>query len=114
MKNAFTKWYNYLFATALSVLSAGIALILYFAINDPKAFPLVYISYVMLFSAVIYIGGGFIGQDIYRGIKRKETKNWDYPLEQKYLDVAWRIFMPFLTSGVVLLISGLVTYLIFR
>ena len=114
MKSAFTKWYNYLFALALSALSAGIALILCFAIHNSSVFPLVYISYVMLFSAVIYIGGGFIWQDIYRATKRKETKNWDYPLEQKYIDVAWRIFMPFLTSGAILLISGLVTYLIFR
>ncbi len=114
MKKAFTKWYNYLLALGLCALAVGISLAIYFIINNQDKWPAIYISYVLLFSGVIYIGGGFISQDIYRGIKRKQTKNWDYPLEQKFLDVAWRIFMPFLVSGVLLLISGLITFLIFR
>ena len=114
MKNALCKWYNYLIAVGLIGVVAIVAIVPYFAIKDPNIWPRVYISYVSLFSAVIYVGGGFIAQDIYRAFQRKKTKNWDYPLEQKYIDKAWLIFLPFLLAAVVLLISGLITYPFFR
>ena len=114
MKNAFKKWYTYLFMVGLIGVAALIATIPFFAINDPKAWPKVFISYTLLLAGVIYLGGGFIGQDIYRAFKRKETKNWDYPLEQKYVNKAWLIYMPFFLGGFVLLISGLVSYLFLK
>lgn len=114
MKNAFQKWYTYLFMFGLVVVAACVAIIPFFALNDPKIWPRVYISYTFLLSGVIYLGGGFIGQDVYRAFKRKETKNWDYPLEKKYVDKAWLIYMPFFLGGFILLISGLISYLILK
>ena len=114
MKNAFTKWYSYVFAFLLIIVVEAIAVIPYFIIRDTGVWSLVYISYVSLFGAVVYIGGGFIAQDIYRAIQRKKTNNWDYPLEDKYLNMAWRIYLPFLLSGAILLLFGLISYLFFR
>ena len=114
MKNAFKKWWNYLIAIGLVGIAVAVAIIPYFAIKDSKVWPLVYISYVCLFSAVVYVGGGFIAQDIFRAVQRKKTNNWDFPLEQKYIDKAWMIFLPFLLAAAVLLLSGLITYPFFR
>ena len=114
MKKAFTKWQNYLFAFLLVCLAVAVAVIPYFGLNDPNIWPRVYISYVCLFAAVVYIGGGFITQDIYRAFKRKESKNWDYPLDDKYIEMAWRIYLPFILAGAVLLISGLISYLFLK
>ena len=114
MKNALKKWYTYLFVVALVGISATVAVVPFFALNDSNVWPKVYISYVCLLSGVIYLGGGFIGQDIYRAFKRKETKNWDYPLEQKHINMAWLIYMPFFIAGFVLLIAGLISYLILK
>lgn len=110
MKNALSKWYNYLFAFGLVVIAAVIAIVPYFVIKDSNIWPKVYISYISMFSAVVYAGGGFIAQDIYRAIQRKKTNNWDYPLEDKYINNAWAIFLPFLLAGAVLLLSGLISY----
>ena len=114
MKKAFTKWYNYLFAFLLVCLVLGVAIIPYFTLNDSTIWPRVYISYICLFSAVVYAGGGFIAQDIYRAFKRKESKNWDYPLDDKYIEGAWRIFLPFLLAAAVLLAGGLISYLFLK
>lgn len=110
MKNAITKWFNYLIGLGLIGIVLIVALVPYFAIDNKEIWPKVFISYVCLFSAVVYIGGGFITQDIYRAFQRKKTKNWDYPLEQVYVNQAWRIFFPFLFAGIVLLIAGLISY----
>ena len=104
------KWYNYVFAFILIIIVEAIAIIPHFVINDSSIWPKVYISYISLLAAVIYAGGGFIAQDIYRGIKRKETKNWDFPLEDKYIETAWRIYLPFLLAGITLLLGGLISY----
>lgn len=114
MKNALKKWYNYLIGLGLVALVAAIAIIPYFAINDSSFWPRIYISYISLFSGVVFAGGGFIAQDIYRAMKRKETKNWDYPLEDKYINTAWRIYFPFLFAAVVLVLAGLISYLFLR
>ena len=114
MKKALSKWYNYLYAMLLDAIVACVALIPYFAINDSNVWPKVYISYVALLSGVIYAGGGFIIQDIYRAFKRKETKNWDYPLEDKYVDMALRIYFPILLAGVISILAGLISYLFLR
>ena len=114
MKNAFSKWYSYVFAFLLIVLAESIAVIPYLIIQDNEVWPLVYISFISLFAAVVYIGGGFIAQDIYRAIQRKKTNNWDFPLEDKHINMAWRIYLPFLLSGTILLFFGLISYLFFR
>ena len=114
MKKAFKKWYEYVFAFFLVLLVEAVAIIPYFGLNDPNVWPRVFISYVSLFSAVVYIGGGFIVQDIYRALKRKETKNWDFPLEDKYIEKAWTIYLPFILAGAVLLLGGLISYLFLK
>ena len=114
MKKSLSKWYTYLIAVGLVLLAEAVAVIPFFAINNTEAWPMVYISYTSLLSGVVYAGCGFITQDIFRAFKRKETKNWDYPLEQKYLDQAWTIFMPFLIAAALLVIFGLISYPFFR
>ena len=114
MKKALSKWYNYLYAFGLVVLVAIVAIIPYFAINNSDIWPKVYISYISLFSAVIYAGGGFIAQDIYRGVIRKKTNNWDFPLEDEYIEKAWKIYLPFLLAGALLLLAGLISYLFLK
>lgn len=114
MKKALCKWYNYVFALILVGLVAIVALVPYFAINDQSFWPKVYISYILMFSAVIYAGGGFIAQDIYRGVIRKKTNNWDFPLEDEYIEKAWRIYLPFLLAGIICLIAGLISYLFLK
>ena len=108
------KWYNYVFALILVAIVEAVAIIPYFAINDASFWPKVYISYISLLAAVIYAGGGFIAQDIYRATKRKETKNWDFPLDDEYIETAWRIYLPFLLAGVILLLGGLISYLFLK
>lgn len=114
MKKALCKWYNYLIAFGLVCLVAIVAIIPYFVINNPEIWPRVYISYISLFSAVIYAGGGFIAQDIYRGVIRKKTNNWDFPLEDQYIETAWRIYLPLLLATAILLLSGLISYLFLK
>lgn len=114
MKKALCKWYNYLIALGLVGLAAIVAIVPYFAINNSEIWPKVYISYISLFSAVIYAGGGFIAQDIYRGVIRKKTNNWDFPLEDKYIETAWRIYLPLLLAAAILLLSGLISYLFLK
>ena len=111
MKKAFGKWFVYLIAFGLVALAAAVAIVPYFGLNNPDVWPQVYISYVCLFSAVVYIGGGFIAQDIYRATVRKKTNNWDFPLEDEYLEKAWTIYLPLLLAGFILLISGLISYI---
>ena len=114
MKKALCKWYNYLFALLLVILAEAIGVIPYFAINNSDVWPRVYISYISLFSAVVYLGGGFIAQDIYRGVIRKKTNNWDFPLEDVYLERAWNIYLPFFLGGFTLLLTGLISYLFLK
>ena len=114
MKKAFQKWYTYLIAFGLIALASMVAIIPYFALNDESAWPRVYISFMSLFIAVVYIGGGFIVQDIYRATIRKKTNNWDFPLEDIYLEKAWTIYLPLLLAGIVLLISGLISFIFLR
>ena len=114
MKKAFGKWYVYLIAFGLVILAGLVGVVPYFGLNNPDIWPKVYISYICLFSAVIYIGGGFIAQDIYRGVIRKRTNNWDFPLEDNYLETAWKIYLPLLLAGAVLLIGGLISYLFLK
>lgn len=114
MKKAFKKWYTYLIALGLVALASAVAIIPYFALNDPNAWPRVYISFVCLFAAVVYAGGGFIAQDIYRATVRKKTNNWDFPLEDIYLEKAWTIYLPILLAGLILLISGLISFIFLR
>lgn len=110
MKKAFSKWYTYVAMILLVIVAAMVAIIPFFALKDPNVWPRVYISYVLLFSGVIYIGGGFIAQDIYRAIQRKKTNNWDFPLEDEYIETAWKIYLPFLLAGFALLLGGLISY----
>ncbi len=110
MKKSLTKWYTYLIAFGAVVIAFLASFLPYLGFNDEKTFPRVYIAYTLLLIGVIYIGGGFISQDIYRAICRKKTNNWDYPLEDIYLNKAWTIFMPLLLAGIILLIGGLITY----
>lgn len=114
MKNAFKKWYTYLIALGMVSASAIVAIIPFFALNDPNIWPKVYISYTTLLSGVIYALVGFIIQDIFRALKRKETKNWDYPLEKVHVDKAWRIFAPFFLAAAILIVFGLISYLFLR
>ena len=111
MKKAFCKWLNYVYVLLLVIIVEVIAVVPYLVISDSKVWPAVYISYISLFSAVVYAGGGFIAQDIYRAIQRKKTNNWDFPLEDIYIEKAWSIYMPFLLAGLVLLISGLISFI---
>lgn len=114
MKNAFKKWYTYLIALGMVAASMAVAIIPFLALNNPDIWPKVYISYTSLLSGVIYLGVGFIIQDIFRAFKRKETKNWDYPLEQEHIDKAWRIFAPFFLAAGILILTGLISYLFLK
>ncbi len=114
MKKAFKTWYVYLIAFGLLIIVSLVALIPYFAINDSSIWPKQYISYVYLFSGVVLFGVGFIIQDLYRGRIRQKTKNWNNPLEEKYLVVAWKIFSPAFLSGITSILSGLISYIFLR
>lgn len=114
MKKALTKWYNYLISIGLVAIIFAIGFIPFILINNDEIWPKVYISYVALLSGVIYAGVGFIVQDIYRGFARKKTKNWDYPLEDCYIEKAWAIYMPLLLAAVICVLSGLISYLFLK
>lgn len=114
MKNAFCKWYNYLYALAGDGLVTGIALLIYFLFNDETKFPKQYIAYTFLFAGVVLIGVGFIIQDLYRGYVRHKIQDWDNPLEEKYLNRAWSIFCPMLVAGVLSIIAGGVLVIVFK
>lgn len=114
MKKALGNWYTYVITFGLVVLAASIGIIPYFGVRNPEIWPKVYISYICLFSAVIYVGGGFIAQDIYRAVIRKRTNNWDFPLEDNYLETAWKIYLPLLLAGAALLLGGLISYLFLK
>lgn len=110
MKNAFKKWFTYLIALGLCGIASAASLIPYFTINDLKSWPAAYISYSYLLSGVVIVGVGFIVQDIFRALKRKETKNWEGPLEEKHINKAWLIFGPCLLSGLTCILLGLILY----
>lgn len=114
MKNALKKWYSYLIAVGLCGIAATVAMVPYFSLEDKTVWPRVYISYVLLFAGVVFAGIGFIVQDIFRAFRRKATKNWDYPLEQKDINRAWLIYLPCLLSGLICFIAGLISYLFLR
>lgn len=108
MKYSFSKWYNYLFALALCLIPTGVGVIPFFVNNNPKIWPINFVFYAILFGGVVLLGIGFIWQDIYRGLTRKKINDWDNKLDQKYLDKAWSIFMPFFLSGCLCILVGLV------
>lgn len=108
MKHAFTRWYNYLFTLALCVFPTTVGLIPYFINNGNKNWPINYVAYSIIFGGVVLFGIGFIWQDIYRGLTRKKINDWDNKLDQKYLDNAWAIFMPFFLSGCICVVAGLI------
>ncbi len=114
MKKAFLKWYNYLFALLGDGLVTGVALLIYFLINDESKFPKQYISYTFLFSGVVLIGVGFIIQDLYRGFIRHKLNQWDGPLDEEYINKAWSIFCPMLVAGVLSIIAGGVLVIVFK
>ena len=55
-----------------------------------------------------------LAQDIYRAVIRKRTNNSDFPLEDNYLETAWKIYLPLLLAGAVLLLAGLISYLFLK
>ena len=114
MKNAFSKWYNYLLALFGDGLVTLIALLIYFLTNNETLFPKRYIAYVFLFAGVVLIGVGFIIQDVYRGITRHKINDWDNPLEEKYLNKAWAIFMPMFVAGILSIIAGGILVIVFK
>ncbi len=114
MKKAFKTWHVYLIALGLLGVVTIVALVPYFAINDSSFWPRQYISYVYLFSGVVIFGIGFIVQDLYRGRIRQKTKNWNNPLEENYLVVAWKIFSPAFISGILSILTGLISYIFLR
>lgn len=113
MKNSFKKWYNYIFALALSVIPVEVGIIPYFAINDAKIWPLNFVYYAILFGGVVLLGIGFVWQDVYRGLTRKKIGDWDNKLDQKYINNAWAIFMPFFLSGCMCIAAGLIMNFLF-
>lgn len=114
MKNAFAKWYNYVFALLGDGIVTLVALLIYFLFNDETKFPKQYISYTYLFSGVVLVGIGFIVQDLYRGYVRHKLNQWDGSLDDQYLDKAWSIFCPFLVSGILSVIVGAVLVIVFK
>ena len=114
MKKALSKWYTYALIIPCLGLVALAATLPYFITNDNSVYPLVFVAYTILLSGVIYIGGGYIAQDIYRGVIRKKTNKWDFPLEDVYLNKGWSIYMPLLLSGVISLIVGFILFMLFR
>ena len=114
MKNAFSKWYNYPLALVGDAIVTGIALLIYFMINDETVFPKQYIAYTFLFAGVVLVGTGFIIQDLYRGWQRHKLNQWDGPLDKQYVDKAWMIFCPMLIAGVLSIIAGGVLVIVFK
>ena len=113
MKNALKKWYNYFYMVGgIALLVAG-GVIPHF-LAGPEAWPVKYICYFMMFGGVVFLGGGFIAQDLYRGYVRHKINDWDNKLEDKYINKAWSIFFPFFSSGLVTFLVGLIFYLFIK
>ena len=114
MKNAASKWYNYVIALVGLGIIAAIAIIPYFAYSDSENWPLGYIKNVFLFAGVVVFFIGFVIQDIFRARARHATKNWADKLPKETTDKAWAIFFPFFSIGILSVIAGSVMTLIER
>lgn len=111
MKKAAKNWLNYLFAFLGILLLVGTGLLLYFVIGEPE-WPLRYTFFFMIFGGIIFVGVGFITQDLYRGWKRHKLNDWDNPLPDEIVNKAWSIFYPLLISGLLTFIAGLIAFLV--
>ncbi len=110
MKNAAKFWLNYLFAFFGIAILVGTGILIYKVIGEPE-WPLRYTFFFMMFGGVVFIGIGFISQDLYRGWKRHKLHDWDNPLPEEVINKAWSIFYPLLTSGLLTFLAGLIAYL---
>lgn len=108
MKKAFTRWQTYVIGLALVIIASCVGVIPYFACNDASVWPYSFIYYVLLFAGVVIFGVGFIIQDVYRARTRHKTKNWNNPLPEENLNVAWAIFAPAIIGGGTSFIIGLI------
>ena len=111
MKRAAKNWLNYLFAFLGIALLVGVGLLLYFVVGEPN-WPLRFTFFFMIFGGILFIGAGFISQDLYRGWNRHKLNDWDNPLPDEIVDKAWAIFFPLLTSGLTTFLAGLIAFLI--
>lgn len=114
MKKAFSKWYNYAIALGLDGIVVAIGLIPYYVLNDSAKWPITYFPLTMLFSGVVLFGVGFIIQDIYRARCRHVLKNWNNPLPEEKVDMAWKIFAPFFIAGILSFLVGGILYYVIR
>ena len=113
MNNAAKKWYSYVFMVfGLAVLAAS-ALVPYFLTNG-ESWPKKYVCYMLIFGGVAFVLLSFIAQDLYRGWKRHKLHDWDNPLPEEIVNKAWLFFYPFLTSGLISFVVGVITYLIIK
>lgn len=113
MKNASTKWYNYVFAVLVlgAIFCAGF---LPYKLINGEGWPVKYVYYTILFGGVAVTLIGFIAQDIYRAVIRHRINDWDNKLDQKYVDKAWAIFYPMFISGLISVVVGIALNLIFK
>lgn len=112
MKNALKKWYNYVYAVLGIAFLVGVSLTLHFLLGDARGWPIKHSWYLMIFGGITFVMGGFIAQDLYRGFQRKKLHDWDNPLPKEIVDKAWSIFFPFLSSGLLTFLAGLIAFLI--
>lgn len=97
---------------ALAVLGAG-GLVPYFVTKGVQ-WPKNYVCYFLIFGGIVFVLGGFIAQDLYRGWKRHKLNDWDNKLPEEIINKAWSIYFPFFTSGLLSFAIGLIAYLIIK
>lgn len=114
MKNAFSKFYNYLLGILAFLIPALIGFLCWKFISNDSTWPLVFIGYTMMFGGVVLVGGGFIVQDVYRAVIRKRINDWDNKLDKKYIDKAWAIYFPMFFGGSLSILAGFIFYLFVR
>ena len=108
MKNAFSKWFNYVIAIVLFAVAFLAGLLPAYAIKyswfsvstgDTTWNP----EYPTLFGAALFLLIGFVWQDLYKANYRRKVKNWDGTLSQDVKDKAWmRCTALFVAAGLCL------------
>lgn len=114
MKKAFQSWYIYVIAVGIALLGVMGTMLPYFIIADTAKYSLNQVAMLLIFVGIVIFGVGFIIQDVYRATQRHKTKNWNNPLDEKALNVAWTIFAPALLGGGLVILTGAVLSIFFH